>query len=658
MLRGRYSEDLPSTGSNAQSLAAIPACGVAQRPSAPPGCAHAVGLVWFGLRIARGGHESPVQVCRSNQPALHVEPALRLAGAFIDFITLFRGVGLFLAIGTRFWPHRMRWFCPRFICFWTVLPALMVASPRIYAAAWVALAVGVASILARLLERHVTGLGRWLFRTFPALVAAVFFLATLVVGVDWLKEWREVGRPLPPVDSPNVLLVVMDTVRADHLSVYGYERPTTPVLERLARRGIRFDNARATAPWTLPSHASFFSGRWPHELGAEWLTPLRGNFPMLSEYLGSNGYATAGFVANTLYCSHETGLDRGFTHYEDYVLEGLMPLRTAWLFDHAMQIISDWGVYVGRTFDVGPFRPLQGSWFASLFVVNGRKDAGSINRGFVNWLLQRREPARPFFAFLNFFDAHAHYVLPRGAEYRFGLKPRRTADFVFLIEYWDSVDKLSLRPVYRRLAQDSYDNCIAYLDERLGELFDELQKRGLLDQTLVIVTADHGEGLGDHDLFDHGESLYRNEIRVPLLIVLPARSQSQAVVGDTVSLRDLPATIVDLIGLGDGAPFPGRSLALPCGRDSARRTDTDAAERSGSRNSRSPIRSIRIMAAPRLIEDRSSPWPKATSSISATRETEPRKSSMNATIPASCAILPMTRRCSPAWNVFAGVLTG
>jgi arylsulfatase A-like enzyme len=220
---------------------------------------------------------------------------------------------------------------------------------------------------------------------------------------------------------------------------------------------------------------------------------------------------------------------------------------------------------------------MQDSWIAPYFVVNGRKDAGSINRGFMDWLARRRQPARPFFAFLNFFDAHAHYVLPRGAEYRFGVKPRRTADFVFLIEHWDTVDKRSLRPVYRRLALDSYDNCVAYLDQRLGELFDELEKRELLDQTLVIVTADHGEGLGDHDLFDHGESLYRNEIRVPLLIVLPTRKQHQDVVADTVSLRDLPATIVDLVGLGDAAPFSGRSLAH-LWRGSSSQTGANAAD--------------------------------------------------------------------------------
>ena len=127
---------------------------------------------------------------------------------------------------------------------------------------------------------------------------------------------------MPPAGSPNVLLIVLDTVRADHLSLYGYPRPTTPNLERLARRGIRFDQARAAAPWTLASHANMFTGRWPHELAVEWMRPLRGDVPTLAEYLGSLGYATAGFAGNTFYCSYDSGLDRGFTHYEDYVLDG------------------------------------------------------------------------------------------------------------------------------------------------------------------------------------------------------------------------------------------------------------------------------------------------------------------------------------------------
>lgn len=118
------------------------------------------------------------------------------------------------------------------------------------------------------------------------------------------------------------------------------------------------------------------------------------------------------------------------------------------------------------------------------------------------------------------------YLLPPGAEYRFGLKPQTDTDFR-LFERWRDIDKTRLPLRYRTLIVDCYDNCLAYLDERLGELFDELQRRGVLDRTLVIVTADHGEGLGEHDLFDHGESLYRAELRVPLLIVLPAQPASR-----------------------------------------------------------------------------------------------------------------------------------
>ena len=94
-------------------------------------------------------------------------------------------------------------------------------------------------------------------------------------------------RPLPSPGSPNVLLIVLDTVAADHLSLYGYERPTSPTMVELAERGIRFDRVQATSSWTLPSHASMFTGRWPHELSAGWLTPLDRTYPTLAEFLGS-----------------------------------------------------------------------------------------------------------------------------------------------------------------------------------------------------------------------------------------------------------------------------------------------------------------------------------------------------------------------------------
>jgi arylsulfatase A-like enzyme len=377
-----------------------------------------------------------------------------------------------------------------------------------------------------------------------------------------------------------VLLVVLDTVRADRLSLYGYERPTSPQLQRLAQLAIRFDEARATAPWTLASHASFFTGLWPHQLAVDWMTPVRWSSPTLADYLGSIGYATAGFAANVLYCSYDTHLDQGFTHFEDYDFGRFGLIRSAWLGDRGLQLLSDLGVAAGRGPAAGLLAPLQGPLFQPLYEMDRKKDAGAVNREFLGWLSRRPQPSRPFFAFLNYYDTHAPYVLPSGAPYRFGIAPRDQSDFMVLVEHWQAgVDKLKLPPHFRALARDSYDNCLAYLDERLGELFDELQRRGELDRTLVVVTADHGEGLGEHDIFDHGESLYRTETRVPLLIVLPSGARSSGIVAEPVSLRDLPATIVDLAGLAQGSPFPGRSLAglWRPSPDGARATGLDGA---------------------------------------------------------------------------------
>ncbi len=317
----------------------------------------------------------------------------------------------------------------------------------------------------------------------------------------------------------------------------------------------------SAAPWTLPSHATMFTGRWHHELNVNWMTPLDTSAPTLAEYLGSRGYATAGFVANTISCSYDTGLNRGFTTYDDYPLDYSQPYRTAWLVNHAVGILGDIGTYIGRQFDVGPLRPLHESWLSPYVLQFKRKGAGSVSLAFLDWLDKRRQPAHPFFAFLNYYDAHAPYVLPNGARYRFGMRPRLPRDYIFLMEYWESIDKMKLPPEPIQLAKDSYDNCVAFLDEQLGLLIRELLQGGVLENTWLIVTADHGEEMGEHDLYDHGESLYRGEIHVPLVILPPAGQRTPRVVRETVSLRDLSATILDLTGQAQGSPFAGKSLA-------------------------------------------------------------------------------------------------
>jgi arylsulfatase A-like enzyme len=469
-------------------------------------------------------------------------------------LLLFFVGGLLLAVAVKLWPRPAGWLSPRLLIAVALVPALMVAGPQIYQWAWLVVAVGVAIRVAPWLERPSNHWRRWLIWSIPGLLGLVAVVAGFAFGGDWLKDRWETRRPLPASGSPNVLLIVLDTVRADCLGLYGYKRATTPALDRLAKRAIRFDEARSTAPWTLASHASMFTGRWPHELNVSWQTPLVTDFPTLAEYLGSRGYATAGFVANTQYCSYDTGLDRGFTRFEDYVVDWkhLRPLRTAVLFKQAWDAIA----FLGMRLSDGRYGTVM-RWLLAI----DRKHAAEINREFVTWLYYRQDRRRPLFAFLNYFDAHSPYLPPNGVKFRFGSGARTPTELLVLTELWQSIDKLNLSQEFINLIQDSYDNCLAFLDEFLGQLFGALEDGGVLDNTLVIITADHGEELGDHALFEHGESLYRPEVRVPLLVILPSRVQAPVVVRRTVSLRDLPATIVDLAGQADRSPFPGRSLA-------------------------------------------------------------------------------------------------
>jgi arylsulfatase A-like enzyme len=211
--------------------------------------------------------------------------------------------------------------------------------------------------------------------------------------------------------------------------------------------------------------------------------------------------------------------------------------------------------------DIDLLRPaVQRLWL----LFNGhRKDAAAVNREFFDWLARRDRPDRPFFAFLNDYDAHWPYELPALSIHRFGVPPRDAGESD-LIHNWWMLDKRRLAGPQVAFARDAYDDCVAGLDEQLGRLVDELGRRGLRETTWLIVVADHGESFGEHaGVFCHGTSLYRTELHVPLVIVPPAPKGGLAGrrVAETVSLRDLAATVVDLAGQESGSPFPGRSLA-------------------------------------------------------------------------------------------------
>jgi arylsulfatase A-like enzyme len=345
-------------------------------------------------------------------------------------------------------------------------------------------------------------------------------------------------------DAPNVLLVTLDTVRAHNLSVYGYPRRTTPNLERLAANGSCFDRAVAPAPWTLPSHASMFTGRFPHELSVSWDRPLANTHPTLAEALAREGYTTAGFVANNYCCQREFGLSRGFAHYEDYPLT----IGQLLLSSDLTRVVANQSRVRSLAHRLGFLHPYD-SW--------NRKTAATITSDFLSWL--SHQDRRPFFAFLNYIDAHTPYLPPPPFDEEFG--PKRPPVDPSQPSYEEMMDrrKLSQREIQTEL--DAYDGAIAHIDDQLNVLFEGLQGQDRLQNTLVIITSDHGELFGEHGLFCHGNSLYWPLLNVPLIISWPNHVPAGKRVALPVSLRDLPATIVDLLDLGERVQFPGASLS-------------------------------------------------------------------------------------------------
>lgn len=374
------------------------------------------------------------------------------------------------------------------------------------------LALGIGLQIARWAGARPAGWRRLVVRTAPALAALTLGLAAALPAARWWRERRAYATlPAARPGAPNLLLIILDTVRAANLGLYGYGRATSPHLERWAGQGVTFERAFATSPWTLPTHATLFTGRYPHELSTDWRTGLDRRDLTLAEALASVGYRTGGFSANQGYVSSETGLDRGFVRFDDDRLTR-----------EQLGLASLLGQFLARDFRRLPWRRYDRKW------------AEDVNAEFLGWL--DRSPAdRPFFGFLNYYDAHTPYP----------------ADRRFLDQVGGDATKVV----------DRYDAGIARVDHHLGRLLDSLDRRGFLDNTIVVVTADHGELLGEHGLVKHGNALYRPLLHVPLVVIGRGRIPAGVRVAEPVSLRDVPATILELAGGAAGAALPGRSLA-------------------------------------------------------------------------------------------------
>lgn len=405
-----------------------------------------------------------------------------------------------------------------------------------------AASVPLAALAARALARPVDFLGARVARG-PLVPRPV----TLVLGAALVlaSAWTLARGALSPLDEapryarlpareaqqgPNVVLITVDTLRADHLSCYGYERPTSPFLDTLAAAGARVADAVAPASWTKPSTGTILTGLYPSRHGALYhgsSLHLPEGERTLAEAFQQRGWVTAGFVANPN-VKAVFDFDRGFDQYFDAPVQDtltLASLRTSAFGRMLMRLLRH-----------------KFNW-------NYENDIASMNRHVLAWL-EANHDAR-FFLYVHYIDPHDPYDPP--AQYREQFA--RPAGLALFNER------------KRRVGIDLYDGEIRYTDDGLKALVEALKAHGVWEDTLFVLTSDHGEEFFEHGVLGHGFSLYQEVVHVPLILHGPGVPPG-VVIEEPVAVLDLPATVHELAGgeggrFGDGHSFAARLRGAP-----------------------------------------------------------------------------------------------
>jgi arylsulfatase A-like enzyme len=324
------------------------------------------------------------------------------------------------------------------------------------------------------------------------------------------------GAPTLEARKPrNVVMIAIDTLRADATSLSGASRngrDTTPNLRRLAARGVAFSNAVSQAPWTMPSFASVLTGKYPHEHGAYSLTgALRESEISLAEVLREAGYATHGVVSHA-YLAERHGFPQGFDTYDASNALGHRAITSKAVTDLSIEALE-------------------------------------------------RSGDAPFFLFAHYFDAHYEYMdqpeQPWADSYRGWL--REELDYDNLLK-----NRHLLGPEDDRWLVDLYEEEVAHVDREIGRLIDWLGARGLADDTVFVVVADHGEEFRDHESFGHSTTLYEEQLHVPLIVVAPGGPAGETV-DEVVETRAVFGTVLDVLDLDFAAAARARSLLRPQG---------------------------------------------------------------------------------------------